>query len=162
MLAFLALGLGGCGFRPLYGDASGEAVIAALQDIDIPQISDRVGWRIRNYLVDRVTPTGSATRARYELAIAVAPRTEGLAVQRDATVTRYNLWVSAEFKLLDRRANRVPVMVGTSHSVAAYNSLTADYATVIAQRDAEDRAARDIANDIALRLGLFFSRQQGG
>ena len=156
--AVVLLTLAGCGFRPLYFErAEMPEVTAELALIDIRPIAERVGQEVRNNLLDLVTPLGEPARARYILTVDLVESRQGLALQRDATVTRYNLTVNAEFHLLDA-ATRAEVNSGSVRSTAAFNVLRADFANVIAERDAEERAARVVAEEIATRLSVFFAR----
>jgi len=156
-----ALALGACGFEPLYGGEGGGATVVAAEGIGIAAIPSRIGIQLRNNLIDRLTPRGEPATPRYSLDIKVSSDKEGLAIQRDAFVSRYNLRVNAEFRLFDRQADRAPVLVGKAFSLAAFNVVRADFANIAAERDAEDRAAREIANDISQRVAVFLRRQHG-
>ena len=48
------------------------------------------------------------------------------------------------------------VLNGNSRAFSAYNVVDSEFATVTARRDAEFRAARNIAEDMKLQLALFF------
>jgi LPS-assembly lipoprotein len=50
---------------------------------------------------------------------------------------------------------------GVSRAIAGYNVVNEQFSTQIAQRDAEERAAREIGEDIRLRLGVFFEKRFG-
>lgn len=158
--AFLALLLlTGCGFRPLYGErALTPEVSTEMALIDIRAIDSRVGLTLRNELLDLLTPLGTPARPRYVLAVDLVATRQGLALERDATVTRFNLTLNAEYRLLDA-ATRQELNAGTARSTAAFNVVRADFANVIADRDAEDRAARVVAEEIVTRLSVFFARR---
>jgi LPS-assembly lipoprotein len=158
--AFLALLLlSACGFRPLYGErALTPEVSNEMALIDIRPIESRVGLALRNDLLDLLTPLGTPARARYVLAIDLVETRQGLALERDATVTRFNLTLNAEYRLLDA-ATRQELNAGTARSTAAFNVVRADFANVIADRDAEDRAARVVAEEVVTRLSVFFARR---
>lgn len=51
---------------------------------------------------------------------------------------------------------------GQSRSIASYNVVDSQFATLSAQRDAEERAAVELSEDIKLRLAIFFDRQLSG
>jgi len=44
-------------------------------------------------------------------------------------------------------------------TISAYNVVQSEFATLSAERDAEDRAARDMGREISTRLAIFFQRQ---
>lgn len=152
--------LAACGLRPLYGERALTPEIAdELALIDIRGADTRVGVLLRNDLLDRLTPLGEPSRPRYILALELAETRRGVAVERDATVTRVNLTLSANFRLLDA-ATRQELNTGVVRSTAAFNVGRADFANVVADRDAEDRAARVIAEEILTRLSVFFARRE--
>ncbi|MCW5774643.1 MAG: hypothetical protein KIT16_23565, partial [Rhodospirillaceae bacterium] len=67
-----ALALGGCGYRPLYGDrGTSDAVNVSgeLARVKIAGIADRRGQILRNYLLDRMNPAGEPADPRYVLII---------------------------------------------------------------------------------------------
>jgi LPS-assembly lipoprotein len=65
------------------------------------------------------------------------------------------------FSLIDRAAERV-IYEGRARSVAAYNVVAADYATLTAERDAQARAARLVSREIETSLAVFFNRRRRG
>ena len=159
VLTFLgALALAACGFHPLYG-TEGELpanIAAELAGIRIATLEGRVGQVLRNDLLDRVTPLGEPAAPNYLLTIALTESKEGLAIQRDATVTRFNLTLSANY-VLRHPVTGVPRVSGTVRATASYNVVRSDFANVIAERDAEDRAARVLADELKTRLAVEFA-----
>ncbi len=151
--------LAACGFRPLYGEkVLMPEVSAEMALIEIGPIDDRVGLMLRNELLDLLTPLGTPAQPRYVLTVNLVVARQGLAVERDATVTRFNLTLNADFRLSEA-ASRQPLNAGNARSTAAFSALRADFANVIAERDAEDRAARVVAEEIATRLSVYFARR---
>jgi LPS-assembly lipoprotein len=157
-LALLALSLvSGCGFRPLYGAGEKGPSAAALAEVAVAPIADRIGQQVRNRLLDRLNPKGRPVRPRYRLEVEIAERRTGIAVESDDTVSRINLTLSASFALHGGAAER-PIFTGTTRTIAAYNITRSDYANLIAERDARSRAARTLADEIGTRLAIFFNK----
>ena len=52
------------------------------------------------------------------------------------------------------------VLQGTVRSVAAYNVVSSDYANVVAERDAELRAAREVGDEMKLRLAVYLAKNE--
>jgi LPS-assembly lipoprotein len=156
----LLLALGACGFRPLYGDADrgGAGTAPQLQQILVNPIPDRLGQVLRNDLVDRLSPSGAPDRPRYRLSVAIATTKEGLAITKDESITRFNLRISATYVLYDAQSN-TEVTRGISRTIAAYNVVQSQFATLVAEKDAESRAARELSEDIRTRLAVFFTRE---
>lgn len=158
-LALCGLVLAGCGFRPLYGGKSDSPGLAAeLATVEIAPIADRTGQLLRNALEQRMERAGGNRRKAYTLVVEVDETTEGLGLGRDATVTRANLVVTANFEL---RQNGTMIWSGQSRSAAAYNILTQQYATVASERDSRDRAVAQVADDITRRLAVFLGNRPG-
>lgn len=153
----LLIGLGACGFRPLYSERHNAGVTAELAATRIDLIADRTGQKLHNFLLDRFNPKGLAARPRYGLKVTVQTRRRELGIRKDETATRANLTLTARYTLRDWRTNR-SLYQGTSSSANSYNILEADFATLAALNDATTRAARELSEKIKTRLSIFFSR----
>jgi len=150
-----------CGFQPLYGvDAGGAHIVGELAGIHIAEVNDRLGLAVRNDLLDLVTPLGEPAEPRYVLRVSLFEERQGIAIERDATITRFTLTLTANYDLEDART-RMRVNSGTARATAAYNVLRAEFANVVAKRDAETRAARVVAEEIKTRLSIHFARTPG-
>lgn len=157
---FVVLLLGACGFRSLYGtDAAGDAP-GELATIEISPIADRLGQQLRNNLLDLLNPRGRPANPRYLLTVRLDRSAQRLAIEKDAFATRANLRLTANFSLQDPDSRKT-VLSGKSLVVSSYNILDSEFATLMAEKDAKARAAREIAQDIRTRLAAFFVRQGG-
>jgi LPS-assembly lipoprotein len=158
--AFLWL-VAGCGFEPLYG-AKGQSVRvdAALNEIRINPIKDRVGQQLHNYLLDRLNSRGAPRHPRYILVVSASVSKTELGIERDETATRAKLSLTANFAL-HGAADRAVVFSGSSQSTNSFNIVDSDFATLSAEKDAIDRAARMVSEDIKTRLGLYLNRIGG-
>lgn len=160
LLCLLPLVLAGCGYQPLYGqNRSGQAVRSHLAAVAVDPIEDRVGQLLRNALEDRINRAGGVTAQKhYGLSIELSESSTGIAIQKDATASRSNLQLTATFVL---RGNGQTLWSERSQATVAYNILDNQYATIMAERDARERAVVRLADDIAERVGVFLSRQGG-
>lgn len=151
--------LSACGFRPLYAvPENGAQVTAELAAISIDPITERPGYQVREDLQDLLrAASDGAIAPRYGLDIGVEARRRPAAIEQDASVTRFNVVLNARYALR-RLADGTLLNEGVSRGVAAYNVVDSEFATVVAQEDAEARAARLIAEDIGLQLSLFFDQ----
>jgi LPS-assembly lipoprotein len=151
--------LTGCGFTPLHGQQkAGASATAALQQISVPPIPERLGQLLRIELTNQLTPNGQPRSPAYVLSVSVTESQQDLAVRRDATATRANLIITASFKLREVQSDEI-VLSGAARSVNSYNILDADFATLSAESDSRRRASRDLATEIRSRLGIFLSQQ---
>lgn len=156
----LALGalLGGCGFRPLLKQVDDTGVQSELAAVEVKTSIDRLGYLVRDNLLDQLNPTGVAVPARYLLQINLQRRSTALAIQLDNVITRYNLTLTARISLLDA-SNRRVLYKSTVRRVASYNAIQDPYAELAAEQDAERRAAHEVGIDILNQLAIHFSRE---
>jgi LPS-assembly lipoprotein len=152
--------LGGCGFHPLYGGMNG-AMSETLSSIYVEPVPERIGYELRNTMIDLLDGPGTASGASYRLKLALSETTQGIALQNDATITRYNDTLTVTYELSDMAGH--VVTRGTETGLSAYNVLpsapNANYGTLAAQQDADKRAAQDIAERIRFDLNVFFVKR---
>jgi LPS-assembly lipoprotein len=161
LLLALAAALGGCGFRPMYGGARSvddPDIRDQLAAIEIRGLDGRLGQILRNELLDQLNPVSTQEPARYFLPVQLRRFTGALGIQLDNTITRYNLILIARFQLRERGTQRV-VYQSIVRREASYNVSQQPFADLIAEQDAERRAARELSNDIRTQLAVHFARE---
>lgn len=167
--ACLALALAGaltaCGdstFRPLYAPTtSGDYVPESLKKVEFAPIPGRVGQRLRNDLIFQSTGGGNPLPPQYRFEVVLQENLTSTLV----SVTGQNAGrpsgavysVQASFRLIDNRTKKV-VFQGASHARAPFERFESIYSNVRAREDAENRAARTIAEDLKTRLAAYLSR----
>jgi LPS-assembly lipoprotein len=155
----VTLFLAACGFHPLYGSTAstpGGAEIFA--NIYVEPIDANAGFELRNTLIDLLDASGRRTgQQRYALKVTLLDQLQGAALQNDATITRYNYTLTANYVLTDA-TNGNTVTSGQVSSLTAYNVVASPYATLIAQKDAQKRASEELAERIRIDLGVYFAR----
>ncbi len=157
----------GC-FQPLYGD---RAIVggAGLNDklagvevapVDAPNGSRlaRVGVAMRDQLMYQLTGGGAAAAPTHKLVVNLS--STQLQVIVDINTARpdiQNYGINASYTLTDLRTGK-PVITGQTFSRVSYNipGQQQRFAGVRGLRDAEDRAAKVIADNIHSRLASFF------
>ena len=147
------IGLSACGFHPLYGDNG--ALSADMSSIYVEPIEDRTGYELRNTLIDLLQSDGRSEGKAYHLKLTLDTTSQGIALQNDATITRYNDRLVVDYVLTD--GDQKTVKTGKVSGLSSYNVVSSPYATQIAQQDADKRAAEDIAVRIRLELGVYFT-----
>lgn len=152
----VALALAACGFHPLYGNAGGTNIGATLSGIYVEPIPDRVGYKLRNDLLDLFNATGEAANNPYRLKLYLTEKEEAVILQPNTAITRYNYTLTAHYDLIPR-TETMPVKSGDVSSLTAYNVAAAPFlfGTVTAERDAKDRAANEIADRIRTQLAVY-------
>jgi LPS-assembly lipoprotein len=158
----LPLSLTGC-YQPVYGQKSLAAMDAPtaqeekLGAIQIGSIPDVTGQRLRNMLIDRFYSYGRPTQPLYRLDVRLTPLEEKLGLQKDATVTRARLTLTANYDLVDSATSKI-IFSGFSRSVVSNNVLNDEYATLTSREDAYDRAVRELSDLITTRLLIHFNQ----
>jgi LPS-assembly lipoprotein len=152
-----ACALGGCGFQPLYGGttAGGEKLANVMAGVEIDPIPGRVGQKIRNELIFATTGGGYGAPSRYKLDISIKESLTDQLVEITGDATGQVYQLDATFKLMDP-AGKV-LLQGTAISRAPYNRFQEIFANVRARYDAENRAARTIADSIRTRIAAYMN-----
>jgi LPS-assembly lipoprotein len=157
-LAVLALGLTGCGIQPLYGTtASGSRLAAVMSGVEVSPVPGRVGQRVRNELIfENTGGSGGPPAYSYKLDIVIKENltNELVEITGDAKSQVYEL--DATFKLITHDG-RV-VLEGKATSRAAYERYETIFSNVRARQDAENRAARTVAESIKVRVAAYLSQ----
>jgi LPS-assembly lipoprotein len=161
-VALFSLGLGGCGFHPLYGPTeSGANLRDVMKQVQVSTIPTRVGQRVRNELLFGMTGGGDQLPPVYRLDIAIRETVQNTLVTNTGSVTGQALLLTAEFRLIRIKDNET-VFKGESSADAAYDLLGSTgavsvYGDTRASIDAENRAARSLADNLKTRLAAYLS-----
>jgi len=161
----VVLASGACGFRPLYARPElDDSIALELAAIRINQIGEdterRIGQILRNELIDRLTAGVGPQPQRYRLVIEIEQQTFALQIQTTDTVTRYNLVLVADMRLLGMDSQE-PLYHTTVRATGSYDVVESEYATLVAEQETARDAARDLSNTIANLLALHFQRNAG-
>tara|TARA_R100001143_G_scaffold13660_1_gene15377 strand:- start:206 stop:757 length:552 start_codon:yes stop_codon:yes gene_type:complete len=156
--------LGGCGFRPLYGRSGvGADLSDTLSQVEIGPVRNttsdgrdlaRVGQQLHNALLDGLSPRGPRGEQIYRLDVTLNEGISSLAVQKSADATRADLSLTSSFTLLDLRTGQ-HLYTGNSRAVSSFNILNSEFATLMAEKGARDRAIRHLGDDIRLKIAIF-------
>jgi LPS-assembly lipoprotein len=159
--SLLAATLGGCVFQPMYAQAplygSGASLRDALRDVEVASIKGRIGNELRNDLIYELTGgEGNQVDAPFRLTLI-------------ANVSSFNPVIDTEsgrpvsemvsfdvtYKLHDVVRDRV-VLTEQALARVSIDRSQQRFANVRAVRDAENRAAKVVAEQIRSRLASFF------
>jgi len=93
--------------------------------------------------------------AKYGLSVAATETAQRLAVQIDASVTRYNYRLNARYTLLDLETGER--INGRARATTSFNIVSSQYSTLFAERAAQEKAARLLAEKIERDLLIRFA-----
>lgn len=152
-----ALLLAGCGFQPLYGTAStGNQIEHALASISVADPKTRLDQLIRNEVISSISPPGSAGSSAYRLEILSEADKFTSIESTNTEPSRLQYKVNTSYTLYDNQTGK-PVHNGKTFSQVSYDRVDAPAANLQALNNAQERAAREIGQDIRIRLAAFFA-----
>jgi len=155
IILFSLLMLFGCGFQPILGTGTGSEIGKEVRGIEISPIADRIGQQLRNHLVHDIMPLGRSSVTKYKLIVKLTESKQDLAIKKSEIATRANLRFSANYEII-LKSNGKKIAQGHSQMITSYNILSQTYSTLMAEKDARNRAVREISADISNKIYSFF------
>jgi LPS-assembly lipoprotein len=165
-VAALAALTAGC-FQPMYAEHTDgtpglrEKLLGVeLPPIDKPNASRdaRLGVEIRNALAFKLYGSATGMPPTHRLVIRFNSTRSSLMIDPNTALpSSENYGIDAQYNLIEIASNK-SVMTGTTFSRVTYDipGYLQRFARARAYRDAEDRAAQEIAENIQTRLASFF------
>lgn len=165
-MTLLALPLlaAGCGFQPVYGNKAHVQQKQAVQEdqsqvfagVTIDPLQGRIGNQLQIELEDRLNPEGRIPPdPAYRLVAHLDIREVPIGVARDATVSRFNLYLDSHYTLY-RRADGKAVTRGRLRHVGSYNNAAnAYFSTYISREDGITRGVTELAELYRVRLASY-------
>jgi LPS-assembly lipoprotein len=165
-VAALAALTAGC-FQPMYAEhADGTPGLREkLMGVELPPVDKpsasrdaRIGVEIRNALAFKLYGNATGMPPTHRLVIRFSTSRSSLMVDvNTALPTSENYGIDAQYNLVEIATSK-SVMTGTTFSRVTYDipGSIQRFARTRAFRDAEDRAAQEIAENIQTRLASFF------
>jgi LPS-assembly lipoprotein len=165
-VAALAATTAGC-FQPMYAEHTDGTpdLRDKLLGVEVPPVDKpngsreaRIGVEIRNALAFKLYGNATGMPPTHRLVLRFNSTKSSLMIdQATGLPTSENYGINAQYDLIDLAANK-SVMTGSSFARVSYDMPGSyqRYARSRALRDAEDRAAQEIAEKIQTRLASFF------
>jgi LPS-assembly lipoprotein len=165
-VAALAALTAGC-FQPMYAEHSDgtPGLREKLMGVELPPIDKpnasreaRVGIEVRNALAFKLYGTATGTSPTHKLVIRFTTSRSTLIIDpTTALPSSEDYGIDAQYNLIELATNK-SVMTGNTFSRVTYDipGSIQRFARARAFRDAEDRAAQEIAENIQTRLASFF------
>ena len=164
--AALAALTAGC-FQPMYAEHTdgSPALREKLMGVELPPIDKpnasrdaRLGVEIRNALAFKLYGDATGMPPTHRLVIRFSTSRSSLMIDPNTALpSSENYGIDAQYNLIELATNK-SVMTGTTFSRVTYDipGSLQRFARTRAYRDAEDRAAQEIAENIQTRLASFF------
>lgn len=168
----LALALGvisGCQVRPLYADSGTTAGVPSgirgeLSQIAIKPVNSRYAQEVRNHLVFLFGGgKGDSSAGKYSMLLTVTASHESAALVQNSETddnepTAGIVTVAANYVVTDSATGQA-IASGRRQMVSSYDLPRQEFAAMRARRDAENRAAREVAQMVQLSVAQDFSRR---
>jgi len=148
------VGLGGCGFTPLYAT---PGVTSGLGGVEVVTPEGRTGHLLGEDLKDDLA-SGRAEAPRYRLALAVDETRYARGLSTEQVATWYELSVRVSYSLIDLETGKT-LTAGQEPVNVSYNAMNDPYAGLVAQQDGQKRAAAEAAQRIRIALASYFAKQ---
>lgn len=158
-VAAAGLLVGACGFQPVYRTAPGQTPVRAqLTGVYIEDAPDRPTQVLRNELLFLFGQNASTPRegSTHTLKMTTRGYTQKSIVSRTGYTTARIYVLEVSYSLIDNATKQAVVDSRTS-AQSAFDILDQQYANIRAERDAENRAARDVARKINDQIGAYFA-----
>ncbi len=167
VVAVLAALTAGC-FQPMYAEHTDgtPALREKLMGVEIPPVDKpnasreaRIGVEIRNALAFKLYGNATGMPPTHRLVLRFTTSRSSLIVDPNTGLpSSENYGIDAQYNLIELATNK-SVMTGTTFARVSYD-MPGSYQRFShnrAVRDAEDRAANEIAENITTRLASFFT-----
>ena len=166
-VAALAATTAGC-FQPMYAERSDglPGLREKLMGVEVPPVDKpnasreaRVGVEVRNALAFKLYGSATGMAPTHRLVLRFTTSRSSLMVDpTTALPSSENYGIDAQYNLVDLATNK-SVMTGSTFSRVSYDipGQLQRFARTRAARDAEDRAAQEIADNIQTRLASYFT-----
>ncbi|HEV7418020.1 LPS assembly lipoprotein LptE [Tianweitania sediminis] len=165
----LVLAAAGCQVRPLYG--AGAVVFSAstgeatpLSSISIRPVNNRPAQIVRNQMIFLFNGGAQPqTQTRYTVALNVTSETASAAyvqVAEEDEPTAGTVTMRGAYELSDNQTGEV-IRRGSRQVVASYDVSRQQFAALRAERDAQERAGRELAELLRLAIAQDLSQPVG-
>jgi LPS-assembly lipoprotein len=146
----MTLHVAGCtNVRPLYGGGTHSAAAQGLSQVSVAEQKNRAGQLVRNEILSGRSVVDGAP---FVLNMNVTESGKATA----GTSARVQYRMTATYSLVDT-ANGKVVDEGKSYSVVSFDTVSEPLADLQAENAARQRAARELGQDIKIRLAARFT-----
>lgn len=159
-VALLSAAVAGC-FQPMYGQSTlfgaGAKLRDELRQVEILEIQGRLGQEIRNDLIFELTGgQGNPVGAPYKLALTITAGSQTPLVDvTSGRATSETVVLDVTYRLFDVSGDRI-VLAEKALARVSLDRSQQRYAALRAVRDAQNRAAKLVAEQIRSRLASYF------
>ena len=165
LISMLGLSLTACQFQPLYSNADGSLSTqnSTLSNLSVAEVETRQGQQVRNHLIFLLAGGANPINPTHDVRLRVSTASTDLAAKISGNGstqlgnTAGQVRITASYEIYDTREKTV-VYRGTRSAAASFDETSQQFAAARAERDAENRAAREVAEQLRLAIAADFNR----
>ncbi len=150
----IGLAVSACSHRPLYGRTENNVAVASqLSEVSVEEQRDRAGQLVRNELISSF---GAGDGSNFLLKLAIVEKTATISSVSNNVVDRHRYRLNVTYQLVEVSSGR-EVSGGKSFSSVSFDTVQEPVSDLQAAENARERAAREVAQDLRLRISAFFA-----
>jgi LPS-assembly lipoprotein len=153
-----ALLLGGC-FRPMYASLTPGApsMTQTLAAVEVPPVKGRIAQQVRNNLQFGLTGGGGAAAPLYKLDISVDSSRSSSIVDAITDEPQIDTILLSTSYTLYEIGKPAPILSGRLNASKSFDRTLQRFAALRAARDAENSAAKILAEHLKTRIAAFLA-----
>ena len=164
-MVLFAGALGACTVEPLasstptgkLGNGVSSSTAEILSRTDVKPVDTRVAQQVRNNLLFSMNGGRLQPGGRYSVKLTVKATSRSLSVESSSLApTSAQVAVLVQYELLEATTGKI-VSAGTRRSLASYDRTPQSFANERALRDAQNRAAKEVAQQVRLAIAQNIS-----
>jgi LPS-assembly lipoprotein len=144
----------------MYGEAAHPGLVQAMREVEVAPIPERIGHYLADDLITRMNGSGETPKPKYRLTVRLSKSVQTPTIESQIqTADAATVTGTALFTLIRIDGDK-PIYAGSATSSAVYDRSLQSYADLRANRDAELRIAKSLADEIELRVAGALSQSR--
>ncbi len=141
-----------CGFTPVHQQQNSSQTNTQLQMIQVDVVNtDRLGQLYQIALENALHPDNDFPEPTYRLNTSLTQLKQALVIERDASITRFNIILDATYQLSHIETGETLVNKRLQR-ITSYNVSESDFGTFVAEKEALERGVKELARTISMEL----------
>lgn len=142
----------------MYAGKNAAGIVGRQGEVFINEIPEHVGQLLRETLMNRLSPHGNTTSAKYRLAVVLGvPAISSQGVRKDNFATRYQMLYKADY-VLTAYPSGEQLTKGSVSERASYDVMVSPYSSDSAEETIKARLMRIIGENISLRIAAYLEQ----
>ncbi|HCR85496.1 MAG TPA: hypothetical protein DIV86_02345 [Alphaproteobacteria bacterium] len=156
-LLLLSFAVVSCGFTPLYKRPEGKKSACNNFTVQINDI-DSANQRLKYKLQDILNVSCILPDKKFNVVTTVNRSKQGLGVQKDREVTRFNVILDSSYNVFD--SDNKNIYSSRSRISGAFDAQISDYGTFALEQDTVNKLVEELAREISLKIASKLAKKQ--